>query len=227
MIRRVIEAVITSCTRKVACFVEPLDPGKFSWKVRNAFCFSFPYSFFPEPGGICWKRFSGSFLSVCKLSFRHLPVDINGELSEWSKELVSKTSVPSGYRGFEPLTLRWETQSVWILCSKKLSGCNWQLIFYVSFWFLSTASSKSACTEPFCDVSSFPKRPLLNLSADCSMAFSKSRCTYRFAVRFSTTGDRVEYIFSCDADFYIRMFGRQYPTITRHIELTGFHNTKF
>ena len=79
-----------------------------------------------------------------------------------------------------------------------------------------------------------PSLPVQNRSAmyplfqrDCSMAFSKSRCTYRFAVRFSTTGDRVEYIFSCDADFYIRMFGRQYPTITRHIELTGFHNTKF
>lgn len=47
------------------------------------------------------------------------------------------------------------------------------------------------------------------------------------SLRFSTAGDRVEYVFSCDADFYIRMFGRQYPTVTRHIELTGFHNTKF
>lgn len=46
-------------------------------------------------------------------------------------------------------------------------------------------------------------------------------------LRFRVLGSRVEYTFSCDADFFIRMFGRQYPTVTRHIELTGFHNTKF
>lgn len=46
-------------------------------------------------------------------------------------------------------------------------------------------------------------------------------------LRFHVAGSRVEYVFSCDAEFYIRMFGRQYPTVTRHIELTGFHNTKF
>ena len=46
-------------------------------------------------------------------------------------------------------------------------------------------------------------------------------------LRFHISGSRVEYTFSCDAEFFIRMFGRQYPTITRHIELTGFHNTKF
>lgn len=46
-------------------------------------------------------------------------------------------------------------------------------------------------------------------------------------LRFRISGSRVEYTFSCDAEFFIRMFGRQYPTITRHIELTGFHNTKF
>ena len=46
-------------------------------------------------------------------------------------------------------------------------------------------------------------------------------------LQFQTNGDRVEYTFSCDAEFYIRMFGRQYPAVTRRIELTGFHNTKF
>lgn len=44
---------------------------------------------------------------------------------------------------------------------------------------------------------------------------------------FHVTGDRVEYVFSCDAEFYIYMFGHSYPTITRRIELTGYHNTKF
>ena len=46
-------------------------------------------------------------------------------------------------------------------------------------------------------------------------------------LRFRVLGSRVEYTFTCHAEFYIRMFGRQYPTVTRHIELTGFHNTKF
>ena len=46
-------------------------------------------------------------------------------------------------------------------------------------------------------------------------------------LRFRVLGSRVEYTFICDAEFYIRMFGRQYPTVTQHIELTGSHNTKF
>ena len=46
-------------------------------------------------------------------------------------------------------------------------------------------------------------------------------------LRFRISGSRVEYTFSCDVAFFIQMFGRQYPTITRHIKLTGFHNTKF
>lgn len=46
-------------------------------------------------------------------------------------------------------------------------------------------------------------------------------------LKFDVTGDRVEYVFSCDAKFYIRMFGQSYPTITQRIELTGYHNTKF
>lgn len=44
---------------------------------------------------------------------------------------------------------------------------------------------------------------------------------------FHVDGDRVEYIFSGDAEFYIFMFGHYYPTVTQRIELTGYHNTKF
>ena len=47
------------------------------------------------------------------------------------------------------------------------------------------------------------------------------------SLAFHAAGDRVEYVFSCDAEFYIFMFGRRYPAITQHIELTGYHNTKF
>ena len=47
------------------------------------------------------------------------------------------------------------------------------------------------------------------------------------SLAFHVVGDRVEYVFSCDAEFYIFMFGHRYPTITQHIELTGYHNTKF
>ncbi|MCC8026611.1 MAG: hypothetical protein LIP16_15095 [Clostridium sp.] len=44
---------------------------------------------------------------------------------------------------------------------------------------------------------------------------------------FTVEGDRVEYVFRCDAEFYIFMFGNQYPVITQEIRLTGYHNTKF
>jgi len=46
-------------------------------------------------------------------------------------------------------------------------------------------------------------------------------------LEFNVTGSKIEYIFSCDVDFYIRMFGSSYPTITQNIQLTGHHNTKF
>jgi len=46
-------------------------------------------------------------------------------------------------------------------------------------------------------------------------------------LEFSQTGDRIEYVFTCDAEFYITMFGNRYPTITQEIRLTGYHNTKF
>jgi hypothetical protein len=46
-------------------------------------------------------------------------------------------------------------------------------------------------------------------------------------LEFSQTGDRIEYVFTCDADFYIIMFGDRYPTVTQRIRLTGYHNVKF
>ena len=37
----------------------------------------------------------------------------------------------------------------------------------------------------------------------------------------------LEFIFYCDVEFYVRMFGHSYPAITQRVELTGYHNTKF
>lgn len=39
--------------------------------------------------------------------------------------------------------------------------------------------------------------------------------------------NQIKYIFTCDAEFYVIMFGNKYPTITQKIRLTGHHNTKF
>lgn len=47
------------------------------------------------------------------------------------------------------------------------------------------------------------------------------------SLSFSREPDRIRYVFHCDLDFYIRMFGHDYPAITRQISLTGYHNTKF
>ena len=44
---------------------------------------------------------------------------------------------------------------------------------------------------------------------------------------FNVEDGRVEYIFYCDVEFYVRMFGHSYPAITQRVELTGYHNTKF
>ena len=46
-------------------------------------------------------------------------------------------------------------------------------------------------------------------------------------LEFSRSGDKIEYVFTCDAEFYIKMFGNRYPAITRQIRLTGYHNTKY
>ena len=47
------------------------------------------------------------------------------------------------------------------------------------------------------------------------------------SLAFHVTGDRVEYVFTCNVEFYVYMFGHSYPAITRPVELTGYHNTKF
>lgn len=44
---------------------------------------------------------------------------------------------------------------------------------------------------------------------------------------FEQESDRIRYVFSCNVEFYIRMFGGNYPTVSRRIELTGYHITKF
>lgn len=59
-----------------------------------------------------------------------------------------------------------------------------------------------------------------------------SRSTDDYEIRntdleFSVDGDRIEYVFTCDIDFFIQMFGSHYPVISQEIELTGYHNTKF
>lgn len=46
-------------------------------------------------------------------------------------------------------------------------------------------------------------------------------------LEFNLTGDRIEYVFTCDVEFFITMFGNRYPTITQQVRLTGHHNTKF
>lgn len=46
-------------------------------------------------------------------------------------------------------------------------------------------------------------------------------------LKFEHDANGIEYTFSCDAEFYIHMFGDRYPAITQHIELSGHHNTKF
>lgn len=46
-------------------------------------------------------------------------------------------------------------------------------------------------------------------------------------LEFDVLDNRVEYVFYCDAQFYVRMFDHSYPAITRRIVLTGYHNTKF
>lgn len=47
------------------------------------------------------------------------------------------------------------------------------------------------------------------------------------SLAFHVTSDRVEYVFTCNVEFYVYMFGHYYPAITRPVELTGYHNTKF
>lgn len=46
-------------------------------------------------------------------------------------------------------------------------------------------------------------------------------------LEFAQEDGQIKYIFSCDTEFYVTMFGNRYPIITREICLTGHHNTKF
>lgn len=46
-------------------------------------------------------------------------------------------------------------------------------------------------------------------------------------LQFNQYSDKIEYAMTCDVTFRIRMFGELFPPITRHITLTGSHNTKY
>lgn len=63
---------------------------------------------------------------------------------------------------------------------------------------------------------------------ESKIALSTDDCRIKnISLDFTVAGDRVEYVFRCDAEFYIFMFGSQYPVITQEIRLTGYHNTKY
>jgi len=86
--------------------------------------------------------------------------------------------------------------------------------------YLSTLYSSSSYTEMLEDTVREGLSSKIPLSTD----------DYRvknITLDFHVTGDRVKYTFYCDAEFYVRMFGRSYPVVTQGIELTGYHNTKF
>lgn len=44
---------------------------------------------------------------------------------------------------------------------------------------------------------------------------------------FNQYDDKIEYVFYCEAQFKIHMFGRAFPPVTQRIELTGSHHTKY
>ena len=64
---------------------------------------------------------------------------------------------------------------------------------------------------------------VMSASALISMLMVMSAAT----VIMATAAFILVLIFFCDIDFYVRMFGHSYPTITQRVELTGYHNTKF
>lgn len=45
--------------------------------------------------------------------------------------------------------------------------------------------------------------------------------------QYGDDNGKIEYIFSCEVQFRIQMFGDLFPPISRHITLTGSHNTKY
>jgi len=78
---------------------------------------------------------------------------------------------------------------------------------------------------------SYKRQLELNFISGLASKIELSNEDYRLtniSLEFRQDGsDKIEYTFTCDAEFYITMFGNQYPTITRRIILTGHHNTKF
>ena len=46
------------------------------------------------------------------------------------------------------------------------------------------------------------------------------------SLEFNVEDGRVEYIFYCDVEFYVRMFGHSYPSITQRVELTGYSKSR-
>ena len=46
-------------------------------------------------------------------------------------------------------------------------------------------------------------------------------------LEFNLAGNRIEYVFICDVEFFVTMFGARRTVITRQVRLTGHHNTKF
>lgn len=86
--------------------------------------------------------------------------------------------------------------------------------------YLNTLYSSSSYTEMLKDI------VLDGLSSKVPLSTDDYKIS-NVNLEFNVMEDRVEYIFYCDAQFYVRMFGHSYPTITRRIELTGYHNTKF
>lgn len=47
------------------------------------------------------------------------------------------------------------------------------------------------------------------------------------SLSFHQYAEKIEYVFDCDVEFYIRMFGDVFPPVRQHITLTGSHNTKY
>ena len=51
--------------------------------------------------------------------------------------------------------------------------------------------------------------------------------TANIRLDFNQYDDKIEYVFYCEAQFRIHMFGRAFPPVTQRIELTGSHHTKY
>ena len=47
------------------------------------------------------------------------------------------------------------------------------------------------------------------------------------SMEYTREPDSIKYIFRCEVEFYIRMFGTDFPAIVQQVTLTGHHNTKY